>query len=84
MPVYKGADAALLNITNGETDNYHGSDGLGGVADDYPPDMSLLQDEHAAAAIGRFCRQHPGTPDSLAHCQLTTSQSQTIATITRL
>ena len=43
-----------------ETDGYHGADGLGDVIDDDPPDMSLLQAEHAVNAITRLCRKHKG------------------------
>ncbi|XP_014204190.1 uncharacterized protein LOC106636331 [Copidosoma floridanum] len=62
IPVYKGADSALLSTDNvkfAKLNAYHGTDGFGDVYQDVP-DTSRLKDEHAVNALRSITAQYHG------------------------
>ncbi|KXJ23351.1 inosine-uridine preferring nucleoside hydrolase [Exaiptasia diaphana] len=59
IPVYKGADRALLG-QDFELPVYHGEDGLGDATDAKEPDLELLQPTHAVTALIDIVKQNPG------------------------
>lgn len=59
VPLYPGAGAPLLPALAGDAGHVHGSDGFGDIG--YRPPPPLAHDaEHAALALSRASRQHPG------------------------
>lgn len=59
VPVYRGAESALLNAMPPEEAHVHGDDGMGDWPD-RPPVRGRVEDEHAALALVRLINQHPG------------------------
>jgi len=53
-PIYPGSQSA-----SEDAEQVHGSDGLGGAAEQYPP-SAPASTEHAVAAFGRLVRARPG------------------------
>ncbi|XP_014221187.1 uncharacterized protein LOC106648647 [Trichogramma pretiosum] len=61
IPVFKGANSALLNV-NDEYKNiaFHGLDGLGDVFVNKPVDIRALKEEHAVCALHRISNEYHG------------------------
>lgn len=73
IPVFKGANASLLNTENAKiaaNSQFHGSDGFGNVFQN-KPDTSKLMSEHAVCALQRIVSQFPGEVSILAIGPLT-------------
>ncbi|XP_059502761.1 nucleoside hydrolase-like [Stegostoma tigrinum] len=70
IPVYRGADASILEdqLNGGQ---YHGKDGLGDVPDCNAPGLEHIQAEHAVNAIIRTVTEHPGQVSLVATGPLT-------------
>ncbi len=59
IPVYLGSEEALvLPFRHG--DIFHGHDGFNGLEFDSDPDVSKVNEELAAVAIGKIINQYPG------------------------
>ncbi|XP_038063436.1 uncharacterized protein C1683.06c-like [Patiria miniata] len=71
IPVYRGADKSLLDLSYTTAHDVHGSDGLGGVVDPDPPSLDLVQSEHAVHAMLRLTKERPGQVTMLAIGPLT-------------
>ncbi|KAM4046738.1 inosine-uridine preferring nucleoside hydrolase-like [Anomaloglossus baeobatrachus] len=70
IPVYRGATRPLLSKSV-HASFYHGVDGLGDAPDSTPPDLDLLQKEHAVLAMIRIINDYPGEVSLVATGPLT-------------
>lgn len=70
VPIYRGAESALLNAMPPEEGHVHGDDGLGDWPD-RPPVRGAAQPEHAAQALVRHLSAAPGEMTLIALGPLT-------------
>jgi purine nucleosidase len=68
-PVFAGCPAPLVRVPEEDAAFVHGHDGLGDVG--FPKPTITAQDEHAALAILRLTREHPGQITLVALAPLT-------------
>ncbi|NPA31902.1 MAG: nucleoside hydrolase [Chloroflexi bacterium] len=59
VPIYRGADRPLVAEPLSSA-HIHGEDGLGGIRATLPPTQHRPAAEHAAWALTRLAREHPG------------------------
>ena len=57
-PIFAGCPTPLVHMPEEDAVHVHGVDGLGDVG--FPEPAAVASDEHAAHAILRFTREHPG------------------------
>ncbi|MFN8377537.1 MAG: nucleoside hydrolase [Anaerolineae bacterium] len=70
VPVFRGAESALLNTMPPEEAHVHGDDGMGDWPE-RPPVRGQVEREHAAQALVRLINQYPGEMTLIALGPLT-------------